>query len=337
MEPMWNSGYEVNLLQPPADMAKIPLAITAQPKWGFNVGSTLAVACQQTLEQFPASGRLDPMWEPVFAGIGGLCPMAVYVTHPSPWRPNVVTETWENVLEWTRAAVTLAVGNIPDGSGWNMDLVSGVQICFWEPLLFNPSQDCSKRGWYDINPSKSVRECLDRSIVQDKIIRPHPTSQRTAAPPDLQIGIPRPVPSWKTSEHFRPADCLQGIALATKIAWFAQHVGLYLQGPWIWRFNDCISSLFLTTPATDVLSMRPPADDINFQHEMNILLRANVAAGSQGVGFMDLRNGWQILLYEYTIDPMNVCRKSRKVSIRTCLDKMVSIKLVGSRAESSTS
>ena len=327
---------EFNALQPPSDLAKFPLAITAQPSWGYSVGPALAVACHKTLDNFPSSGRLNPMWAPVFAGVGGGCPISVYVTHPSPWRPNVVSETWENIHEWSRAAVAMSVGNTPDGSGWTMDLVSRVQICFWEPLLIDPTQDCSDITWYDKNPSKSVPDCLNQSLYRKKVSDPRPTSRTTATPPDVKIGIPRPVPSWKTSEHFRSADCLQSITFTSKIAFFAQHIGIFLQRPWIWRFNDCVSAIWLTTPPTDVPSMRPPANDINFQHEMSILLRANMAE-SQGLGFMDLENGWQILFYQYTIDPENNCRNVKKVNLRTCLDKRVTYGLVGSQAESSTS
>ena len=332
---LWN--LEFDSLVPPKDLTKFPLAITSQPDWGFNVGPPIALACHKTLEMFPSSGSLEPMWGPVFSGIGTMCPMAVYVTHPQPWRPNVVSETWESIKEWSRGAVAMSVGNTPQGAGWNMDLVSGVQICFWEPELFSPRQPCSDITWYDRNPLKSVTDCLNMYRSRNKIPDVRPVSQRPPAPPDVQIGIPRPVLSWKTSEKFRATDCFLSITRTSKIAWFAQHFGLFVRGPWIWRFNECVAAIWLTIPPdpTNYYDMRPPSDGINFQHEMNILLQANKAE-SQGAGFMDLENGWQILFYHHTIDPNNICRRTKKVSMRACVDKMASLKNLGSQAGSSS-
>ena len=307
-----------------------PVGFQIHPHWASSQGSAISLSCQTALLQFPVSGMISPKFSPSFV-TSDHCFLGLYVTHPEGWKPTKVRTRWENLQDWVAAAVMMNSGTIPGGAGWSLDLAGGAQVCYFEGTYIDPTLKCAGAKWYQDNPQATLADCLDSNSPSWPKPAFSPPPLPTPPAKDVFIAVPRPVPTWVVGAKLPYQDCIRLLTgqrnALTYLAWFGENGGITFSIPWIWTVGRCRIGLFLTYPASTLEGLRPIPMGINFQHEAFMLVDHTVKPLGTG-GFVDLVNGWQIVVYDKAIDPKDLCVKARKKNLRTCLDDLIRLGLV---------
>ena len=319
------------------------------PAWSQLIGEQIRQDCLQAVTQFPeeTDGILAFTFARVF--FSGSCALGVFVTLPDPTGITVVTETWPNIRGWTRGSVDLNTG--ARRGGWELNLRSGVQVCFYEPAYVDTYRMCSMDTPYQRNHALTLANCLH--IIspprQDNLgSRPLPQStlddplrQVTGIPPsatplrilpstddsgnaDVEIGLYKSVPEWGGPTMIPELDCKDAIKLVpAETLWRTSRSEFYMRFPEAYRTRQCALGMFYTNPTAIQLARKARAQGMVFHIEA-FRLMLGTTTETPGGGFVDLRNGLQIVLYEPDfIDPQSLCSHMNSMSLKACLDGLV--------------
>ncbi|MCJ1433232.1 hypothetical protein MMC27_002591 [Xylographa pallens] len=317
-------------------LSDVPFIFTLKPGWADSVGTETKSDCSAAIAELPRSTEETIEFrQPRIISVGA-CTIGVYVSHPDPSGITVVTEAWNNVVDWTIGANNL--NTAATSTGWMFDTQSGVQVCFWEPGVVDRHHMCELPSTYKIKRAIpfTIAICLDiiysprahtSSIGTSNTLSstvPSTASNVPGSPSpgeDIMIGIRRSVSSWSRPQ-FSANACFGIVRLLYKapIATVGRHI--FLKYPQIYGNKICTCGFFFTNPPTSGQGMEIDSRGADFQAEALELLMATTMQNGQG-GFVDLPNGVQIVIYDSAVDPRNICWLTSKVSLRACINTMV--------------
>ena len=278
----------------------------------------------------------------------GSCALGVFVTHPDPTGINVVDESWQIIRQWTKGSINLNTG--AKRGGWEMNLQSGVQVCFYEPAYVDKDRICSMDIVYQRNHALTLANCLhiispprrsnlpsqpsptfDPNDPLGQSSGPRPSGAPLRIMPtaggsvnaDIEIGLYKSVPEWGGPIKIPRNDCKDAIRLfPQETLWDTSTSEFFMRLPEAYYARRCAYGMFYTNPSDNPLGRKARAQGLEFPVEAFRLMLAT-ADETPGGGFVDLRNGLQIVLYEpELVDPGLVCPHIGTMSFRACLDGM---------------
>ena len=327
---------------------RIARGFTHQPTWGELGGDQIRQDCLQALTQFPqeTEGLLAFTFARVF--LFGSCALGVFVTHPDPSGINVVDDKWPNIWGWTKGSINLNTG--AKRGGWEMNLQSGVQICFYEPAYVDKYRMCSMDTPYRRNHALTLANCLhiispprrgnlppqplpalDLNDPLRHLSGPRPSGTALPIMPTaggsgsagVEIGRYKSVPEWGGPIKIPRNDCKDAIKLfPDETLWDRPNSEFSMRLPEAYYVRRCAFGMFYIDPSDNAPGRKARAQGLEFHVEAFRLMLAT-ADETPGGGFVNLRNGLQIVLYETdVVDPGMVCPHISSISLRACLDGM---------------
>ncbi|MCJ1415611.1 hypothetical protein MMC32_001943 [Xylographa parallela] len=318
-------------------LSDVPFIFTLKPGWASSLGTETKSDCSAAIAELPTSTEeMEIEFRvPKIVSVGA-CAIGVYVMRPDPSGITVVTESWNNLVDWTVSANNL--NTALTSNGWMIDTPAGVQICFWEPEVVDRNHMCELPSTYKIKRPipLTLATCLDIIYVPSAHTSsigtattfssaiPSTASHVPGSPSpgiDIIFGVSRSVPSWSRPQ-FDALACFSIVRLLAQasIANVGRH--MFMKYPQIYGNKMCTFGFFFTNPPTSGQGMGTDTQGADFQAEALDLLTATVMRNGQG-GFVDLLNGIQIVVYDSSIDPRNICWLTSRVSLRACLNTMV--------------
>ena len=316
------------------------------PKWGELVGEQIREDCLEALAKFPqeTDGFLVLTYARVF--FSGSCALGVYVTFPGPSGMNIVDETWPAIRGWAKGSINLNTG--ARRGGWELNMESGIQICFYEPSYVDKYRMCSMDAPYRKNHALTLATCLE--IISPSRRRDPPSqpshldvplrvvsgtppsatplrimpSAHESGNPNAGISPYKTVPEWGGPTKIPENDCKDAILLFPDDSlWRASSSEFYMRSPEVYCFRRCAFGMFYTNPTEARRARMARAQGMEFPVEAFRLMLAT-AVQTPGGGFVDLPNGIQIVLYEPgVVDPQSLCAHVTSMSLKACLDGMV--------------
>ncbi|MCJ1411175.1 hypothetical protein MMC19_005263 [Ptychographa xylographoides] len=324
----------------------VPTKFTLQPKWNTRVGTEIQKDCDRILDSWPRSGPIEPFDAPriVYCGV---CAIGLFVQSPQLHGPTAAHDRWEKILWTTMVAIKLNVGTVR--SGWSIDFPSGVQVCFFFNILQFESFDMRRSIEWNLNRSPFFQGRTDSDIWPDPI----PIVQSEQWLSDLRNHFHReghlpvfaeitraftPIGADYWGTRPVPADCEAAISHLGIESWFIAKTGVELRAPMFASDGHCTLGIYLMEPVDLGVGdtghyPRVQGVGIDVIVEATKLLRA-VELQAAGGGYVNLRNGLQLCLYDRTsIDPSNVCSIMTKMSLRDCLDNRAAVNRVPRAAD----
>ncbi|MCJ1284091.1 hypothetical protein MMC26_003422 [Xylographa opegraphella] len=325
-----------------SQLGDVPFIYRLKPGWASSSGTDTKFDCSRAIAKLPRSSEpMDIEFRRPRIITVGACAIGIYVTKPDPSGLTAVTETWDHVVDWVAGANGL--NTAVQSSGWVIETVSGIQVCFWEPEVVDPQHICELPGTYTMKRPipMTIATCLDIMHVpraktssigtitaSSSASSSTSTSQLTSNLPastspseDVIIGVYRPVPNW-TKPGFSAEACFDVVRSLHKAPISTTGNQMFMKYPQVYANDICTCAFFFTNPPKLGQGTDFPRGGMNFQMEAHQLLMRTVLVNGQG-GFVDLPNGIQIVLYDSGIDPRHICWLTSRVSLRACLDNMV--------------
>ncbi|MCJ1474766.1 hypothetical protein MMC13_003426 [Lambiella insularis] len=315
-------------------LSNLPFGFEIKVGWASATGTKLRDDCFEALGNFPSANRMQTMeFKLPRIYLEGDCAIGVFVSKRDPSGTTVVKDNWRDIRAWAEGAITLNTGKGP--YGWYVNMISGVQICFWEPKVVDPWHMCSLPKSYKINPWCTIATCLEILYTGPTSLpeRLHgtPVASSLIPPPtaiplgDVQFEVRRSVRDWVGPSFKRP-DCLKVVESMERTFQMTFTDRQLMKYPSLYNSGTCTIGLFFTHPPESGEGRDIELDDMNIQAEALHLLTVTVIPHNCG-GFVDFPNGMQLVVYEKEfVDPSNVCLLISRISLRSCLENMVNYK-----------
>ncbi|MCJ1410544.1 hypothetical protein MMC19_004630 [Ptychographa xylographoides] len=322
-------------------LTNLPFQFEAKEGWAGTLGPQIKADCDEILSSFPVANRMRSIeFKVPRIYTQGDCAIGVFVSKRDTSGTTVVTENWRDIVAWGKGANSLNTGG--NESGWMVNMLSGVQICFWEPKIVDPFRMCSTARSYENNHWLTIAKCLDILYTPDRSSSRQQDSSSSrqqgstpprmppipnfSAPPSPQADFAftrwQAAPLW-VGPNFKLVDCLKVIESLESSFRSTVMDGSHMQYPNLYNSGSCTIGLFFTEPPASGEGGAISLSGMSVQAEALHLLTVAVMRHGFG-GFADLSNGLQIVVYEQNlVDPRNVCLVVSRISLRTCLDNMV--------------
>lgn len=282
-------------------------------RWTPNsrLGDQIQLDCMRLIEHWPKSGPVKIESGPSFWQNDN-CIIGLWVQNPRGGGFSAIEETWEKVHYTTAVAVDLLVGTVR--AGWTVDFASGVQVSFFAGKMSE---------LYPFDPTKSIGGNMIKFFAFKENTAYYPSFI-----PPIQPGAgisfdPVGVLGW--GAQLVAADCESVISHFGIISWFVIRTGITLRKPWLETVGFCTLGVYRIDPRNQIPAdtryyERTPGLDIDIRLEATKLLRT-IETQPTGGGYVNLHNGLQLCLFEITsVDPMRVCEKMDRMSLKDCLD-----------------
>ncbi|MCJ1321254.1 hypothetical protein MMC15_006598 [Xylographa vitiligo] len=346
---------------PPLEHLYVPLGFNLEPMWvRQNYYGDWRRDCAEALHIFPPNGAINSITRPLL-GTNGRCTIGLYFSEPKPNGDPEVKEQWANIQNWVSASIDLYLAF--SNTGFTMDFISGIQVTVFEPRLVNlDPKRIGKSKWvmeslkYIIDDTLSGNRGRGRARGQNRgrmsssgllpSATTDPAMSLLSSPGSPTVtslfagftDVDHLMPSWAGQSPLDRDDCKAAIFEIAMVTWFYAHAGLFFDKPYIFNYDRCALGLYLTNPPTNGQALFVPFDRTNMEVMLYALL-IHTVIDHRVPGFADIRNGMQIAYWDWEyLDPQKQCWKTKKLSMRRCLDilAMRKVKALASVSISST-